>query len=179
MRHQQALRATAAAFPDCAFPSIADDTHIVGPPARVVEAFSYFVAQLVLLGIYVQPSKCHAWSPSKREAFGDLLEGVSYAAGGVPLGTKEYVGEFLSSALEEDRRGLDHLQHLGDPPMAIRILMEVFAQRPSYLLRSCLPTPAFLELLRDYDSALWQMLVVGLLGGVHGLSEDELRQTES
>ena len=36
--HQRALRATAAAFPDCAFPSIADDTHIVGPPARVVEA---------------------------------------------------------------------------------------------------------------------------------------------
>ena len=30
--HQQALRATAAAFPDCAFPSIADDTRIVGPP---------------------------------------------------------------------------------------------------------------------------------------------------
>ena len=34
-------------------------------------------------------------------------------------------------------------------------------------------------MLRDYDSDLWQTLVVGLLGGVHGLSDDELRQTES
>ena len=30
MRHQLALRANAAAFSDCAFPSIADDTHEVG-----------------------------------------------------------------------------------------------------------------------------------------------------
>ena len=51
--HQQALRATAAAFPDCAFPSIADDTHIVGPPARVVEAFVNFFVQLALLGLEV------------------------------------------------------------------------------------------------------------------------------
>ena len=68
--HQQALRATAAAFPDCAFPSVADDTHVVGPPARVVEAFSHFVSQLASLGLRVQPSKCVAWSPSGREAFG-------------------------------------------------------------------------------------------------------------
>ena len=60
--HQQALRATAATFPDCAFPSVADDTHIVGPPARVVEAFSHFVVQLALLGLSVQPPKCVAWS---------------------------------------------------------------------------------------------------------------------
>ena len=118
--HQQALRATAAAFPDCAFPSIADDTHIVGPPARVVEAFSHFIAQLALLGLSVQPSKCVAWSPSGLGAFVVLPGGVSYAPEGirllgVPLGTEEYVGDFLSSALEEDRRGLDQLEHLGDP----------------------------------------------------------------
>ena len=34
-------------------------------------------------------------------------------------------------------------------------------------------------MLRDYDSDLWQTLVVGLLGGVHGLPDDELLQTES
>ena len=108
--HQQALRATAAAFPDCAFPSIANDTHIVGPPARVAEAISHFVAQLALLGLSVQPSKCVAWSPSKFGAFLILLEGVSYATEGirllgVPLRIEEYVGGFLSSALEEDRLG--------------------------------------------------------------------------
>ena len=53
---------------------------------------------------------------------------------GVPLRSEECVGEFLTSALVEDRRGLDQLQHLGDPQVAIRILTQVFAQRPSYLL---------------------------------------------
>ena len=64
------LHATAAAIPNCAFPSFDDDTHIVGPPARVVEAFSHFVAQLALLDLSVQPSKCVTWSPSGLGAFG-------------------------------------------------------------------------------------------------------------
>ena len=77
--HQRALRATAVAFPECAFPSIADDTHIVGPPARVAEAFVHFDAQLALLDLCVQPSKCVAWSPSGPEVFAGVLpEGVSY-----------------------------------------------------------------------------------------------------
>ena len=52
-----ALRSTGTEFPDCAFPSIANDTHIVGLPARVVEAFLHFVAHLALLGLSVHPSK--------------------------------------------------------------------------------------------------------------------------
>ena len=108
------MRATAAAFPDCAFPSIGDGTHIVGPPARVVEAFVHFVVQLALLGLEVQPSKCVAWSPSGRGAFDVLPDGVRYASDGVrvlgvPLGSAEYEGSFLVLALEEDRRGLYRL----------------------------------------------------------------------
>ena len=63
--------------------------------------------------------------------------------------------------------------------VAIRILKQVFAQRPSYLLRSCPPTPAFLECLRDYDHDLRQMLLVDLLGGVPILSEEELCEPAS
>ena len=79
-------------------------------PSRVVEAFSHFVAQLALLGLSVHPSKCVAWSPCELGVFAVLSEGVSYATEGirllgVPLGTEEYVGGFLSSALEEDRLG--------------------------------------------------------------------------
>ena len=98
-----ALRSTGAEFPDCALPSIADDTHIVGPPARVVEAFLHFVAHLALLGLSVRPSKCVAWFPSRLEDFLILTEGVSYATEGirllgVPLGKEEYVRGLLSLA---------------------------------------------------------------------------------
>ena len=51
--YQHALRATVVAFPDCAFPFIANDTQIVGQPPRVVEAFVHFVVQLALLGLEV------------------------------------------------------------------------------------------------------------------------------
>ena len=66
-------------------PLLADDTHIVGPPARVVEAFSHFVVQLALLGLSVQPSKFVAWSPSGLTAFAVLPKGVSYAIEGIRL----------------------------------------------------------------------------------------------
>ena len=90
--HEQALRATAVAFPDCAFLSIADDTtDVVGPLAKVVESFLHFVAQLTLLVLNMQPSKCVAYSPSRLEASVVLPQGVSYATEGlrllgVPLG---------------------------------------------------------------------------------------------
>lgn len=71
--------------------------------------FLLFVAQLPLLGLSVQPSKCVAWSSFGREAFAVLPQGVIYASDGIrllglPLGTHDYVGGFLSSALEEERR---------------------------------------------------------------------------
>ena len=55
----------------------------MGPPTRVVEAFLHFVAQLALLGPGVHTSKCVAWSPFGREAFGELPEGVGYATDGI------------------------------------------------------------------------------------------------
>ena len=82
---------------------------------------------------------------------------------GVPLGSAAYEEGFLVSALKEDRRGLDRLQLLGDPQVALRILTQVFAQRPSYLLRCCPPSPAFLVYLGDYDRSLWETLC-GMLG---------------
>ena len=91
---------------------------------------------------------------------------------GVPLGTEEYVGGFFSPALEEDRRGFNQFQHLEVPQVAIRILTQAFAQRPSYLLRSCPPTPAFLKCLEDDDSVPWQPLLGDLLGGVSVLYEE-------
>ena len=48
-----------------------------------------------------------------------------------------------------------------------------------YLFWSCPPTSAFLESSRDYDRVLSQTLLNDMLGGVHVLSEEELRQPAS
>ena len=114
----------------------------MGPPTRVVEAFSHFVAQLALLGLSVHPSKCVAWSPSRREAFAVLLEDISYATDGirvlgVSLETQEFVGGFLSSTLEEDRRGLDQIQHLGDPHVECVMLSVARLLSPSIFPSVC------------------------------------------
>ena len=76
---------------------------------------------------------------------------------------EEYVGFFLSSALEEKICGSYQLQHLRDPQVPFWILTRVFPKRPSYLLRSCLSTLAFLEYLEEYDIVLWQ--IAGSSGG--------------
>ena len=41
--------------------------------------FLHVVAQLALLGLIVQPSKCVTWSPSGLEVFAVLPKGVSHA----------------------------------------------------------------------------------------------------
>jgi hypothetical protein len=54
---------------------------------------------------------------------------------------------------------------LGDPQVALRILTQVFAQRPSYLLHTCSPNPSFLQHLEAFDESLWRTLAIDLLGG--------------
>ena len=62
--HLQALRVTAAAHPDCIFPSLAHDTHIAGSPLAVATAYATFQAQLALIHLEVKPAKCVAFLPS-------------------------------------------------------------------------------------------------------------------
>ena len=89
------------------------------------------------------------------------------------------MGGVSSLASVEDRRDLDQIQNPGDSQVAIWILMQIFAQRPSYLLRTCRPTPVFLECLRNYNSVLWQILLKNLLGGAPILSEEGFRHPAS
>ncbi len=49
--------------PKCVFPSLADDTHIVGTMSKVVLAFNHLLTQLALIGLKVNMSTCKLWSP--------------------------------------------------------------------------------------------------------------------
>jgi hypothetical protein len=49
--------------PKCVFPSLVDDTHIVGTMNKVVIAFNHLLTQLTLIGLKVNMSTCKLWSP--------------------------------------------------------------------------------------------------------------------
>jgi len=51
-------------FPQaCLFPSIVDDTHIIGPLLIISFAYEHFQIELRKINIFIQPQKCVAWSP--------------------------------------------------------------------------------------------------------------------
>jgi hypothetical protein len=63
--HRRALLATHAAFPDVQLPSLADDTHILGPPTPgTVAAFHHLQGELVKLNLRVKLAKCVAYLPA-------------------------------------------------------------------------------------------------------------------
>jgi hypothetical protein len=63
--HYQTLLKTIVWAPNCVFPSLANDTHIVGPMNEITHAFDHLSAQLTLVGFKVKVSKCKLWNPSK------------------------------------------------------------------------------------------------------------------
>jgi hypothetical protein len=60
----RALYFTASHFPSCLFPSIANDTHIKGPPFIVSFAYEHFKIKFCAICLSIQPHKCVTWSPS-------------------------------------------------------------------------------------------------------------------
>ncbi|GAQ91995.1 protein with reverse transcriptase-like domain [Klebsormidium nitens] len=53
LAYHRPLSATCAAFPDVQLPSYADDTHIVGAPARAAEAFAHLQGGLATLSLRI------------------------------------------------------------------------------------------------------------------------------
>jgi hypothetical protein len=59
----RALSSIASHFPFYLFLSIANDTHIIGPPSIVSFAYEHFQIELCVIGLSIQPLKCIGWSP--------------------------------------------------------------------------------------------------------------------
>jgi hypothetical protein len=62
--HFKVLRSTTNHFPYCLFPSIVDDTHIIRTLSIISYAYEHFQTKLYVIGLYIQPQKCIARSPS-------------------------------------------------------------------------------------------------------------------
>jgi hypothetical protein len=65
LAHYRTFLKSIAQAPNCVFPSLMDDTHIMGPMSEVVPAFDHFSTQLALVGFKVKVLKCKLWSSSK------------------------------------------------------------------------------------------------------------------
>jgi hypothetical protein len=59
----QALLNTIMWAPSYVFPSLKDDTHIMGPLSEITCAFYHLSTQLALVGLKVKVSKCKLWNP--------------------------------------------------------------------------------------------------------------------
>ncbi len=62
LAHFKVLYFIANCFLFCLFPSIANDTHIIGPPLILSSTYEHF--KLNFVWYFIQPLKCVTWSPS-------------------------------------------------------------------------------------------------------------------
>jgi hypothetical protein len=156
LSYHRPLSATAAAFLDVQFPSLADDTHFVGAPARAIAAFKHLQGGLSTLSLRVKLEQCAAYSSAvlflglpispefRRPSHGII-------ALGAPIGSAAHIHQVVGAELQFSNEQLTILSMLRDLQVALALLTRVFVQRPSYLMRTVAPSPEFLEQLRGFD----------------------------
>jgi hypothetical protein len=88
---------------NCAFPSLVDIIHIVGPLNEITHAFDYLSTELTLVGLRVKVSKCKLWSPSKISPGIEILQGYTLVIDGlcilgVPVGSLDFATHRRSSS---------------------------------------------------------------------------------
>jgi hypothetical protein len=105
LAHFKALHSIANHFPSYMFPSIIDDTHIIGPLSIVSSTHEHFQTKLHAIGFSIQPHKCVAWSPSSLpldfntpSQFTTPSKGIRIL--GVPLGTLIFTPSFIKNTLQ-------------------------------------------------------------------------------
>jgi hypothetical protein len=64
LTHFKALHSIASDFLFYLFPSIVDDTHIIGSFFIVSFAYEHIQTKFHAVGLFIQPHKCVTWSPS-------------------------------------------------------------------------------------------------------------------
>jgi hypothetical protein len=135
LAHYQVLLETIAWALSYVFPSLADDTHIVGPLHFVTHAFDHLLIQLAIVGFGVKVSKL--WSPSRISLGIEILQGCTLVTNGlcilgVPTGFQDFPMHFLDEVLSQDVTHIDNLLLLGDTHVTLGILYLCVACQPSY-----------------------------------------------
>ncbi len=119
LAHYQALLKTIAQAPNYVFPSLMDDTHIVGPMNEITYAFDHLLTQLALVGFRVKVSKCKFWNPLGISPCIKIPQGYTLVTSGlcilgVPMGSWDFAMHFLDEVLSQDVTHIDDLPFLGN-----------------------------------------------------------------
>jgi hypothetical protein len=83
LAHYQVFLKTITWAPYCVFPSLSDDTHIVGPMNEITCTFDHLSTQLTLVRFKVKVAKCKLWSPSRFSLCIKILQGCTLVTNGL------------------------------------------------------------------------------------------------
>ena len=161
LAHSRAIRAVAQEFPQLLFPSIADDTHVVGPPELLRQALPSLEAHFLRIGLRVNRGKCR-FLPGMSIPLESIPEITTVQDGinclGSPVGSEVFVQEHVTKALDGHLRGTELLSSLRDSQVALLLLSKTVAVRPGYLCRTTPPSEPFLSLLHSFDDKVLNVL---------------------
>ncbi|CAI7743375.1 unnamed protein product [Closterium sp. NIES-54] len=156
---QQVMESVTREFKDLLFLSYADDTYILGPAARILEAFGVLRERLEWVGLEVQAHKCRFWEREGKEVERALPLGMQrvdegLTVVGVPIGEEVWEVVRLRERLRQLQAPLPWLQLLDHPQMASHLLAIAVSAQPMYLAWTMPPRPEVVEAFRDWDSCL-------------------------
>ncbi|CAI5981979.1 unnamed protein product [Closterium sp. NIES-65] len=155
---QQVMEPVTREFKGLLFLSYADDTYILGPAARILEAFGVLRERLEWVGLEVQAHKCRFWEREGKEVERALPLGMQrvdegLTVVGVPIGEEVWEAVRLRERLRQ-LAPLPWLPLLDHPQMASHLLAIAVSARPMYLARTMPPRLEVVEAFRDWDSCL-------------------------
>ncbi|CAI5974907.1 unnamed protein product [Closterium sp. NIES-64] len=145
---QQVMEPITREFKDLLFLSYADDTYILGPAARILEAFGVLRERLEWVGLEVQAHKCRFWEREGKGVERTLPLGMQrvdegLTVVGVPIGEEVWEVVRLRERLRQLQAPLPWLPLLDHPQTASHLLAIAVSARPMYLARTMLPRPEF------------------------------------
>jgi hypothetical protein len=71
--------------PNYVFPSLVDDTHIMGPMNEIIRTFDHLLTQLTLVGFRVKVSKCKLLNPSRISPSIEIFQGYTLVPDGLHI----------------------------------------------------------------------------------------------
>jgi hypothetical protein len=85
LAHYQTFLKTTVWAPNCVFPSLANDTHILGLMGEIIFVFDHLSTQLTLFGFKVKMLKCKLWSPLRISSRIKSFQGCTLVTNGLRI----------------------------------------------------------------------------------------------